>query len=152
MQPTFNRHLDTRPTNDAVLLNRLTRSQADRGDVVVLRSPEEGDLLIKRIAAIEGDSVRAADGTVCVVPPGQLWVEGDNPDNSRDSRRFGPVDRGLVVARVAAKVWPLPELGLVRRTPVPRHVECCAPSPDAALREGSRLARTLSHQAALHSL
>ena len=113
MHPTFNR--DGPAFRDRILLNRLYR-QLDRGDVVVLRSPspKEGDqLLIKRIVGLEGDRVALQSGGECVVPSGQVWVEGDNKVVSRDSRRFGPVDLSLVEARVALKIWPLRNFGAI---------------------------------------
>jgi signal peptidase I len=42
-----------------------------------------------------------------VVPPGKLWVMGDNRGNSADSRVFGPIPRSTVVGRAFARVWPL---------------------------------------------
>ena len=48
------------------------------------------------------------------VPTGHVWVEGDNGEVSTDSNHFGTVDVHAVQARVAAKVWPLSEAGLVR--------------------------------------
>jgi signal peptidase I len=41
-----------------------------------------------------------------VVPPGTLWVMGDNRGNSSDSRVFGPVPRSTVVGRAFVRVWP----------------------------------------------
>lgn len=66
-----------------------------RGDLVVLRSPEDGrTVLVKRCVALSGDRVSA--GTV---PPSALWVEGDRRASSRDSRAFGPVERRALLGR-----------------------------------------------------
>ena len=36
------------------------------------------------------------------------WLEGDNPEESTDSRTYGPVPRRLVVGRVKWRYWPRP--------------------------------------------
>jgi hypothetical protein len=33
---------------------------------------------------------------------------GDNRTDSEDSRYFGPIAKGLIVGKMAFKVWPLP--------------------------------------------
>ena len=38
------------------------------------------------------------------MPPGHVWVEGDNKKRSYDSRHFGPVPYGLIKGRVLFKV------------------------------------------------
>jgi inner membrane protease subunit 2 len=39
-----------------------------------------------------------------VVPYGHVWVEGDNWRESWDSRHYGPISKGLVVAK-AVRIW-----------------------------------------------
>jgi hypothetical protein len=50
------------------------------------------------------------------VPPGHVWVEGDNPalHMCLDSNPYGPVPVGLLVGRVRAVVWPFRRAGWVR--------------------------------------
>lgn len=38
------------------------------------------------------------------IPRGHLWLVGDNPENSTDSRSYGPVPVGLVRGKVCYKV------------------------------------------------
>ncbi len=64
------------------------------GDVVALRDPEmAGRLLLKRIVAV----AEAAGPGSPKCPPGTVWVEGDNPASSRDSRQFGAVPSEHIV-------------------------------------------------------
>jgi len=40
------------------------------------------------------------------VPDGHIWVEGDNPWNSSDSRNYGAVPAALIMGRVLCRLWP----------------------------------------------
>ena len=67
------------------------------GDVVVVDHPEyPGLLAVKR-------AVRQV--------PGGWWVEGDNPERSRDSRHFGPVAPERLLGTVVLRYWPLDAIG-----------------------------------------
>lgn len=73
-----------------------------RGDVVVIEHPGRlGFELVKRVTHLPGDV--APDGLGLV---DRVWVEGDDPDGSSDSRTFGPVPLGLVRGRVWVVWWP----------------------------------------------
>jgi signal peptidase I len=74
-----------------------------RGDLVVLEHPRRpGFELVKRVTAVGGDL--APDGRI--LGHAELWVQGDAPDGSTDSRSFGAVDRGSAVARLRLVYWP----------------------------------------------
>lgn len=86
--------------------------------------------LIKRVVAVGGDQVEVREGQVWVngmaqvepylpagsrmedmtprlIPADHLWVMGDNRDNSRDSRWFGPIPVEIVTGKVVFRLWPL---------------------------------------------
>lgn len=58
-------------------------SSLETGDIIIFR--HDGKLLVKRIAALSGDTVEK-DGTSMTVPEDCYYVLGDNADNSYDSR------------------------------------------------------------------
>lgn len=92
---------------------------------------------VKRALALAGDTVAIQDGRVILngkplaesyasegfvrdqpaltVPPGKVWVMGDNRrlGSSLDSRVYGPVDLRDVAGPADLRLWPRP--GLIRR-------------------------------------
>ena len=93
-----------RPTlepGDWALAGRPRRVRV--GDVVVIEHPDRpGFELVKRVTAVSGEVPSAGR----VLGPGQVWVEGDRPEASTDSRSFGPVGAGAVRGRVILVWWP----------------------------------------------
>ena len=47
------------------------------------------------------------------VPPGGLWVMGDNRTNSQDSRYFGAIPESSVTGKALFIYWPLTDIGLL---------------------------------------
>jgi signal peptidase I len=121
------------------------------GDVIVFRYPRDPSKdYIKRLIAIGGQVVEIRDREVWVdgvrvaepyakfeeqglapgdrghvgpllVPPGYLYVMGDNRDLSHDSRGWGFLDRDLVIGRASTIYWSWnPERKLLRWLPMPR--------------------------------
>ena len=67
---------------------------------------------MKRVVALEGEmaeffSYKTRQREKVLVPEGHIWVEGDNKENSKDSRDFGPISVALLDGIVRAKIWPL---------------------------------------------
>lgn len=48
------------------------------------------------------------------IPEGRIFPMGDNRDNSRDARYFGPVDENRVLGRALYIYWPLGRAGRIR--------------------------------------
>lgn len=135
-----------RPTileQDRVLAEKITyrflRGPAP-GDVVVFDDPMgQHPQLIKRVIAVEGQTVDIRDGVVYVdgealfepythgkptlpgtfelpvtIPEGYVWLMGDNRPNSGDSRFFGPQPVRVVTGRAIWRYWPPDRFGPLR--------------------------------------
>jgi hypothetical protein len=49
---------------------------------------------------------QAALGCTLVVPSGTVWLEGDCPLFSVDSRHYGPIDTSSISGRLVFRLWP----------------------------------------------
>ena len=52
------------------------------------------------------DRVNWQGGTV-YIPPGHVWVRGDNPKESTDSNLYGPIPMNLIQGKITHKVGGL---------------------------------------------
>ncbi|KAJ3307633.1 hypothetical protein HDU76_004475 [Blyttiomyces sp. JEL0837] len=80
------------------------------GDVVVAISPLDPHRIVcKRVLGLPGDVVMVdptEKNDVIKIPPGHVWLQGDNMTNSTDSRAYGPVPMGLLRGKVFCKLFP----------------------------------------------
>ncbi|XP_023942871.1 mitochondrial inner membrane protease subunit 1 [Bicyclus anynana] len=104
MEPTLE-------TNNILLTEHITPrfQRLCKGDIVIAKCPRNPKQYVcKRITGLPGDRVRGHfPGRSQVVPKGHVWLEGDNSNNSADSRVYGAVPQGLIRSRVVCRIWPL---------------------------------------------
>lgn len=132
MLPTF-------VNGEHVLVNKLAYvfGPPRTGQVIVFRPPIPGakEDYIKRVIATGGETVGIRNGQVYVngrripqpyieywdpssfhtvrVPPGDVFVLGDNRPDSYDSRYFGMVPVKSITGQAVFAFWPLDRLGAV---------------------------------------
>ena len=109
MMPTFN------PKGDVALVEHLsvTFERLERGDVVISKSVQNPKQTVcKRVLGFAGETISVPSSTpggtkTVTIPPGHVWLQGDNTFNSTDSRHYGPVPYAMLKGRVVAKIWPM---------------------------------------------
>jgi signal peptidase I len=124
-------------SGEYVVVNRMSYRLGNphRGDIIVFHFPRNpAEEYIKRIIGLPGDVIEVVNGSVFVngqpldenyldvkinytgkweVPSGQLFVLGDNRNNSSDSHDWGTVPMDYVVGKALMVYWPPPEWGLI---------------------------------------
>jgi signal peptidase I len=124
-------------SGEYVVVNRLSYRLGNphRGDIIVFHFPRNpAEEYIKRIIGLPGDVIEVMDGSVYIngqplderyldvkvnytgkweVPQGQLFVLGDNRNNSSDSHDWGTVPMDYVVGKAVMVYWPPLEWGLI---------------------------------------
>jgi mitochondrial inner membrane protease subunit 1 len=96
---------------DLLLVDKITpRFRGYRkNDIVLAKSPMKlNSMLCKRVIAVGGEEVEV-ENNAYLVPPGYVWLEGDNKKQSFDSRDFGPVPIALLEGRAVMKIWAKPQ-------------------------------------------
>lgn len=98
MEPTLQ-------VGDHIAVTPYRSAEPRRGDVIVFRSPLNGEeLMVKRIGGVAGDLVEGNQGKL-IVPRDCYFVLGDNGANSFDSRQWGVLSRNLIVGRARMVLW-----------------------------------------------
>jgi signal peptidase I len=130
MEPTLQ-------SGEFVLVDKLAYRIGDihRGDIIVFHYPQDPSQdYIKRIIGVAGDVIDVHDQNVYVnnqalvepyimaeplyngswtVPPNDLFVLGDNRNESSDSHYWGFVPDANVVGRAMVIYWPLSDLKIL---------------------------------------
>ncbi len=127
----------TLQSGEFVIVNRLAYrfGEPNYSDVVVFRFPRDPEQeYIKRVIALPGDTVHVQNRRVFVngheihepyinaaplysgewhIPEGQVFVLGDNRNNSSDSHNWGPVPLEDIIGKAIFVYWPPSDWGVV---------------------------------------
>lgn len=120
-----------------VVVNRLAYrwQEPKRGDIIVFHFPSDPRRrFIKRVIGLPGDVITIKGGEVLVsgspleepylaedplyrgewrIGPNEVFVLGDNRNNSSDSQNWGPLPTDEIIGKAVLVYWPLDTMGLI---------------------------------------
>lgn len=88
------------------------RVKVSEGKVTIYNEQHPEGVILDE-SYLPADLLTSGDRTFVPLSNDQYFVMGDNRPNSYDSRRFGAVDKSLVVGRVFFRGWPLNRAELI---------------------------------------
>ena len=111
MVPTF------KPFGEIVVMEKFSQrfNLLKKGDIICLVNPIDPTMkLCKRIIANENEIHKTSKYNQNIrIPSNHIWVEGDNKENSLDSRKFGPITKNLIQGKIIFRIWPLSLFGKI---------------------------------------
>jgi len=135
--------LPTLKDSEFVLVSKVNYrfGNVERGDIIVFHFPVDPQQeLIKRVIGLPGDMISVQNGKVSVngqflnepyiaaapaysgewkVPDGQLFVLGDNRNDSSDSHSWGFLPFEKVVGKAIVIYWPPPLWKVIQHAKIP---------------------------------
>ena len=128
MEPTLQ-------TGDIMIVNKIANNLGidyKRGDIVIVNSPIEDKLYIKRVIGLPSDKIFIKDGSFYIndhklnenylkdntitkettfinswnLESDEYFLVGDNREKSNDSRKFGPIKRSDFVGKAFLRIYP----------------------------------------------
>jgi signal peptidase I len=135
--------IPTLQDGEFVLVSKLNYQfgKVERGDIIVFHFPMDPEQeLIKRVIGLPGDTIGVQNGKVSVngqvldepyiaatpaysgewqVPDDQLFVLGDNRNDSSDSHSWGFLPFEKVVGKAVVIYWPPPLWEIIRHAKIP---------------------------------
>ncbi len=122
-------HLEIPIVNVALYEKTWCTRLPNRGDVIIFEYPRDPSRdFIKRVIGLPGETIEVREGKVyvddqlmpepfgpnpgsynagpLVVGPDEVYVMGDNRNNSSDSHMWGPLPLKLIIGRALVSYWP----------------------------------------------
>lgn len=117
---------------DILLLYKMAKFE--RNDIIVLDEKEDNEIIIKRIIALPGETIKIQSGKIYIndkeyndefaygdtsdyeqvtLGEDEYFILGDNRLISKDSRYFGTITEDEIIGKVVFRFWPFSKIGTV---------------------------------------